>query len=105
MLVGIAALLTGKTGEIIIMACFGALSLYIVSMIAMLTLRKKEPDLPRPFRVPLYPVLPITALVVSSIAFIAMTSLNLVIAMIYFGLLALSFAGFRIFSKRSNDAQ
>jgi ethanolamine permease len=105
MLVGIAALLTGKTGEIIIMACFGALSLYIVSMIAMLTLRKKEPDLPRPFRVPLYPVLPITALVVSSIAFIAVTSLNLVIAMIYFGLLALAFAGFRIFSKRSNDAQ
>ena len=40
-----------------------------------------------------------------ALVFPAMTSLNLVIAMIYFGLLALSFAGFRIFSKRSNDAQ
>jgi ethanolamine permease len=105
MILGIAALLTGKTGEIIIMACFGALSLYVVSMIALLVLRKKEPELPRPFRVPLYPAMPIVALVVSSIAFIDMTSFYGVIALIYFGILALSFAGFRIYSKRSNDAQ
>jgi ethanolamine permease len=105
MVLGIAALLTGKTGEIIIMACFGALSLYVVSMIALLVLRRKEPDLPRPFRVPFYPLMPIAALVVSSIAFIAMSSFYGVIALIYFGLLALAFAGFSIFSKRSNDAQ
>jgi ethanolamine permease len=105
MILGIAALLTGKTGEIIIMACFGALSLYVVSMIALLVLRKKEPDLPRPFRVPFYPVLPIVALIISSIAFIAMSSFYGVIALIYFGLLLLAFAGFSIYSKRSNDAQ
>jgi ethanolamine permease len=105
MVLGIAALLTGKTGEIIIMACFGALSLYVVSMIALLVLRRKEPDLPRPFRVPFYPLMPIAALVVSSIAFIAMSSFYGVIALIYFGLLLLAFAGFSIFSKRSNDAQ
>lgn len=40
--VGIIALLTGKTGDIIIMACFGALSLYIISMITVLVLRKKN---------------------------------------------------------------
>lgn len=105
MVLGIAALLTGKTGEIIIMACFGALSLYVVSMIALLVLRKKEPELPRPFRVPFYPAMPIAALIVSSIAFIAMSSFYGVIALIYFGILVLSFAGFSIYSKRSNDAQ
>jgi ethanolamine permease len=34
-------LFTGKTAEIITMACFGALVLYIVSMIAYLQLKKK----------------------------------------------------------------
>ena len=33
--IGIIALFTGETGEIITIACFGALSLYIVSMVAM----------------------------------------------------------------------
>jgi ethanolamine permease len=104
MLVGIAALLTGKTGEIIIMACFGALTLYIISMITVLVLRKKEPDLPRPFRVPLYPYLPITALIVSSIALVAMTTLNWQIAVFYFAILAITYAGFRLFTKSTVDA-
>ncbi|MGZ8538303.1 MAG: ethanolamine permease, partial [Flavisolibacter sp.] len=51
MFIGIIALLTGKTGEIIIIAVFGALTLYIFSMISLLKLRKKEPDLERPFKV------------------------------------------------------
>ena len=55
MLVGIIALLTGKTGEIITIACFGALSLYIVSMVSLFVLRRREPELERPFRVPLVP--------------------------------------------------
>src|SRR5690606_32574161 len=33
--IGILALLTGKTGEIITMSVFGALTLYIISMIAL----------------------------------------------------------------------
>src|SRR5204863_797804 len=55
MAIGIIALLTGKTSEIITISVFGALTLYIVSMIALLRLRKKEPKLERPFKVPMYP--------------------------------------------------
>jgi ethanolamine permease len=44
MLIGIVALLTGKTSEIITISVFGALTLYIVSMVALLRLRKKEPQ-------------------------------------------------------------
>ncbi len=94
--IGIVALLTGKTGEIITIACFGALSLYIISMISLLVLRKNEPDLERPFRVPFYPVSPIVALVIASIAFVAITVYNPFLALIYFGILALTFIWFKI---------
>ena len=96
MVVGIIALLTGKTGDIIIMACFGALSLYIFSMITVLVLRKKEPGLERPFKTPFYPYTPVIALVVAAIALIAMITLYLTLALIYFGIIGVTFLSFRL---------
>lgn len=104
MILGIIALLTGKTGEIIIMACFGALSLYIVSMISVVVLRKKEPQLERPFKVPFYPYFPIIALVVAVTAMVAMITLYLSLAIIYFAIIALTYAGFQVFYKPLKDA-
>lgn len=101
--IGILALLTGKTGEIITMSVFGALTLYIISMIAFLRLRKKEPDLPRPFRVPLYPVAPWTALVIASASFVAMTFYNLKVAGIYCLLVAGCFGIFKLWQRNSQD--
>ena len=95
-LIGVVALFTGRTGEIITIACFGALTLYIVSMVALFQLRKKEPDLERPFKVPFYPFTPSIALVIAVVAFIAMTVYNLQLALIYFGMLAVSFAWFKL---------
>ena len=95
MIVGIGALLTGKTGEIITIACFGALSLYIISMISLLVLRKNEPDMERPFKVPLYPVTPVIALVIAVIALLAITIYNPQLALIYVGILVIAFVWFR----------
>jgi ethanolamine permease len=97
--IGIIALFTGKTGEIITIACFGALTLYIVSMVAILKLRVKEPDLERPFKVPLYPITPIIALVIASIAFLAITIYNPVLALIYGGLLLITFTWFKLTNR------
>jgi len=99
MIIGIIALFTGQTGDIITIACFGALSLYIISMISMLALRRKEPNLERPFKVPFYPFSPIIALIIAGVAFIAMTIYNLKLAAIYFGILAVSFLWFKLFYK------
>ncbi|MCO6490966.1 MAG: ethanolamine permease [Phaeodactylibacter sp.] len=95
--VGIVALLTGETKAIITIACFGALSLYIISMIALLQLRKKEPGLERPFKVPFYPWPPIIALVIACIAFLAITIYNLTLAFVYFSLLLIAYIWFRLF--------
>lgn len=98
--IGILALLTGETGSIITIACFGAVSLYILSMITLLAMRKKEPALERPFKVPFYPYFPIIALTIGVVCLIAMGSLYPVLCAFYFGLLALSYAGFYFFGRK-----
>jgi len=104
MVIGIIALLSGKTGEIITISVLGALTLYIIAMISMLALRKKEPELERPFKVPFYPYFPIIALIVALVCFIAMVTLNLFLSLIYFVLLVLSYIWFHFFVKRNKDA-
>ena len=104
MVIGIIALLTGKTGQIITIACFGALTLYIFSMITVLVLRKKQPSLPRPFRVPFYPYFPVVALIIAIISLIAMTTLNIAVALVYFGILLIAYIWFHFFVKQSMHA-
>ena len=96
MAIGILALLTGKTGDIITMSVFGALTLYIISMIALLQLRKKEPDLHRPFKVPLFPYFPYAALIIASVSLVALAIYNPHIAGIYCLVVATSYAVFKL---------
>jgi ethanolamine permease len=98
--IGIIALFTGKTGEIITIACFGAIMLYIFAMISVLVLRKNEPGLKRPFRVPLYPWFPIIALLIAIVSLIAMTSLYIGLAMIFFAILVVAYIWFHFIVKR-----
>jgi ethanolamine permease len=60
--VGVAALLTGHTDQLIILAVLGALVMYAVSLVSLFVLRRREPRLARPFAVPGYPVVPAVAL-------------------------------------------
>ena len=101
MLIGIGALLTGRTAEIITISVFGAITLYIISMITVVVLRKKEPELQRPFRVPFYPAFPIIALTIALGSLVAMLVYNQLLGGIYFLLLLGSFAVFKIFSSAS----
>jgi ethanolamine permease len=73
MALGVVAILTGRTAEIITLACFGALALYVLSMLALFRLRRDEPELERPFRAPLYPFAPAVALVLGAVCFVALT--------------------------------
>ncbi|MEM6805977.1 MAG: ethanolamine permease [Bacteroidota bacterium] len=99
MIIGIIALLTGKTAEIITIACFGALSLYIISMISLFALRKKEANLERPFKVPLYPFFPAIALIIASIALLAITIYNPMLALIFFLIMGASYLAYHLLVK------
>ena len=96
-LIGVLILLTGKTAEIITIAVFGALSLYIIAMICVLVLRKNEPDMIRPFKVPFYPFSPIIALIIACVSLLSMTYFNSQLALIYLGILLSSYLGFKVF--------
>ena len=96
-LVGIVALFTGATGEIITIACFGALGLYIVSMFSFFALRKNEPEMERPFKVPMFPLFPAVALIIASVAMVAMAYYNTMLAAIFFGIVGVSYLYFLLF--------
>lgn len=99
MLIGIAALLTGKTSELITLSCFGALCLYLISMTAVIKLRRSHPTLFRPFRVPFYPYAPLIAFSIAACALIVMSIYNSSLAWVYFIFLAIALCGFKLFVK------
>ena len=103
MFIGMIALVSGKTAEIITISVFGALTLYILSMISMLRLRKKEPLLDRPFRVPFYPLFPVTALVISVISIVAMTVYNFKLALFFILLMVISYGFFKLLKIRGTN--
>jgi ethanolamine permease len=63
-------------------------SLYVVAMLSLFALRRREPELPRPFRALLYPVAPALALMLSVGALAALIAYNLAIAGIFASLVA-----------------
>jgi ethanolamine permease len=97
MVIGILALLSGKTSEIIIVSVFGALTLYIISMISIIILRKREPELHRPFRIRFYPLFPVVALIIASVSIVAMFIFNPKLGLIYFSILLVTFLLYRTF--------
>jgi ethanolamine permease len=97
---GILAILLLDTGRLITMAAMGAVTLYAISMLALIRLRQKEPEMPRPYRAPLYPWLPLIALALSVFALGTMAWINLTnagnwydaVSVWYVGVLAAAFA-------------
>jgi len=75
--IGAASILFLDTGRLITLAAMGAVTLYVLSMEALVRLRTREPDLPRPFRTPWYPIFPRTAQVIAAVCLAAMLWQNL----------------------------
>lgn len=64
------------TAAMITMAVFGAIVMYIMSMLSLFRLRRSAPELERSYRAPGYPVIPAIALVCSVICLVAMLWFN-----------------------------
>lgn len=97
MIAGLVVLLTGRTGDIILVSVFGALTLYILSSASVIKLRRSAPELPRPYLTPLYPLTPILALLLSVVCVTAMVWAYPTIALVYAGLLGGSWLLFVVF--------
>ena len=91
MVLGLVALASGKTGDLITLSVFGALTMYGTSALAMLRLRRTEPELVRPFRTPGAPVVPIVAAVTIGLSLVAMGISNPKLAAIFLGVIAVGY--------------
>lgn len=56
------AALSGLTSTIITITVFGACLMYVISIVSLILLRQREPEMKRPFKVAFYPVVPIISL-------------------------------------------
>lgn len=97
---GIIALFTNKTGEIITISVLGALTLYLLAMCSLIKLRMTEPDGERPYKVPGYPITPYIALVLSLISLVLIGYFNLRLLLIYLVILCSAFILFKIMYKK-----
>jgi ethanolamine permease len=93
------------TANIVTMSVFGAITMYILSMLSLFKLRRAEPDMVRPFRAPCYPLFPAFALAGAIVCMATMIYYNPLI----FGVFALFLAaGYGFFlatgSKRLEHA-
>ncbi len=88
--IGIAAIYSDKlvriagqplTASIVTMSALGAIVMYIMSLLSLMRLRRLEPNLERPFRAPLYPWFPLTALAIASVSLVAIVYYNLLVSL------------------------
>ncbi|HEX8326788.1 MAG TPA: ethanolamine permease [Hymenobacter sp.] len=81
--VGVVALLTGTTDQVIILSVLGALVMYVISLLSLFALRRREPELVRPFAVPGYPAVPLVALALCLLSLGALVYYNLLLSGVF----------------------
>jgi len=112
-IVGIAAIYSDElitiggqtlTANIVTMSVFGAILMYILSMLSLFKLRRAEAGLARPFRAPLYPYFPAFALFGALVCMATMIYYNPLIFGIFLALLALGYAWFLATARRRAES-
>jgi ethanolamine permease len=91
------------TANLITMAVFGAIVMYIVSMMSLFALRKNEPNLERPFAAVAYPLFPAVALGLAILSLMTMIYFNQQLTVVFFGLMVLGYIYFSV-TRHHRDA-
>ncbi|MDB5851578.1 MAG: ethanolamine permease [Rhodoferax sp.] len=92
------------TANIVTMSVFGAILMYIVSMLSLFKLRRTAPNMVRPFRAPFYPVFPAFALFGACVCMVTMIYFNLLMFGIFVLFLALGLGYFLLTKNQRDDA-
>jgi ethanolamine permease len=92
------------TAAMITMSVFGAIVMYIMSMLSLFKLRRTEPNLLRTYRAPGYPFVPALALVIALVCLVAMIWFNPLVFLVFIGLMATGFMYFLFTAKQRAQA-
>jgi ethanolamine permease len=88
------------TANIITLACFGSITMYIISMMSLFRLRKTEPDLERPYKAICYPVFPIIALIGAVVCFVLMIYYNFNVFVAFVVIMAACY-GYYLYNRKA----
>ncbi|WP_312124982.1 ethanolamine permease [Pseudomonas sp.] len=111
--VGVAAIYSGGlinlqgmslTAAMITMSVFGAIVMYIMSMLSLFRLRRTEPNLPRSYRAPGYPFVPALALAIALVCLVAMAWFNPVIGLVFLTFMGVGFVYFLFTARQRAQA-
>jgi ethanolamine permease len=112
-LVGIAAIFSDNlikiggntlTANIVTMSVFGAILMYLMSMLALFKLRSSEPNMERSYRAPFYPAFPAIALMGAAVCMVAMVYYNLLMSGIFVLFLVIGYVYFYFTSHQRAEA-
>ncbi|UDQ81196.1 ethanolamine permease [Erwinia rhapontici] len=92
------------TAAMITMAVFGAIVMYIMSMLSLFCLRRTAPELDRTFRAPGYPIVPAIALVLAVVCLIAMLWFNALIGVLFVALMLAGYLWFLMTKSQRDNA-
>lgn len=93
-LVGLVALLSGTTAQVILLSALGALVMYLISLLSLFRLRK-QPSHSATYKTPFYPVFPLIALVLTLVCLGSIVYYNLQISLLFVLGLAAVLIGFK----------
>ncbi|MFZ2989418.1 ethanolamine permease [Ideonella sp.] len=111
--VGIAAIFSDSfitlggqtlTANIVTMSVLGAIVMYIMSMLSLFALRRREPALVRPFPAIGYPFLPALALVLAVMCLVTMVWFNPLVSGLFLGIMAVAYGYFLLTAARRAEA-
>jgi ethanolamine permease len=102
---GFLLALTGDGATLINIAVFGATISYVLMMLSHIVLRRREPDLERPYRTPGGVLTSGVALVLATLAVIATFIVDVRAALITLGVYVLFLAYFGLYSRHHLVAQ
>lgn len=92
------------TAAMITMAVFGAIVMYIMSMLSLFRLRRIAPDLDRSFLAPGYPIVPGIALVLAVVCLVAMLWFNALIGALFVALMLAGYLWFLLTKSQRDNA-
>jgi ethanolamine permease len=92
------------TANIVTMAVFGAILMYIMSMLSLFKLRRSQPDMTRPFVAPFYPAFPAFALLAACVCMVTMIYYNPLIFVLFLVFLGLGYGYFMLTGHHRESA-
>ncbi|WP_294910912.1 ethanolamine permease [Tatumella sp. UBA2305] len=92
------------TAAMITLAVFGAIVMYIMSMLSLFKLRRSQPEMPRSFKAPGYPLVPGIALILAIVCLVSMVWFNPVIALLFVAIMLTGYCYFRLTSAQRREA-